>query len=271
MIELASEDTICFAGDWHGNTNQARNTIMRAVTDECKAIIHVGDFGIWSNDSKFLHKVDRMLTERNIVLYFVDGNHENFDKLYEYPIIEDGTRQVRSHIFHLPRGFRWEWDGITFLALGGAASIDKNFRREGESWWPEELITEEDVLKAQEGGKVDVMITHDSPEGVPNPITDDVFGQMKAAMTFGYDVLETCNSHRKTLKRVTDITTPRILFHGHYHHFISAMYTHPDGTEAFVHGLDEGSAGVPLSTAVYSVRDLEDLCSDLADSIENEL
>src|SRR6059058_2673772 len=72
------------------------------------------------------------------------------------------------------------WKGLSFLALGGAASIDRKHRRDRYSWWVEEYLTEEDILTAQSSGPVDIMITHDSPYGAPNSITDDPQGQLGA-------------------------------------------------------------------------------------------
>lgn len=244
------------AGDWHGSYGQAERVIQYAKRHAIPAIVQVGDFGIWNNDQKFLNKLQYDMEKYGKVLYFIDGNHENFPRLYEYPIVEDGTRQVRDNIFHLPRGFRWEWSGMSFLALGGAASIDKHFRVEGKSWWAEEAITEEDIAKAQEGGKVDVMITHDSPTGAPNAITDDPYGQAMARKNFGGDVLDYCYEQRQLLKQVTDVVTPRFLFHGHYHMWMEGIYTHDDEdqTIGYVQGLHQGNGPFMQHIFVFDIE-----------------
>jgi hypothetical protein len=134
--------------------------------------------------------------------------------------------------------------------LGGAASIDKPFRREGRSWWPEELITEADVQASIEGGKVDILLAHDSPNTAPNSITDDPYGQLNAARYFGSDMVEMCTDHRKQLQRVTDAVTPRLIFHGHYHMAMSRIFRHEDAdrTPARVFGLDQGTGSLPRHT-----------------------
>lgn len=240
------------AGDWHGNWPQAERVIRHAKETNVDTIVHVGDFGIWSNDKPYLNRIQALLKQWDIQMYFIDGNHEDFPRLYAKPLNEDGTRKVRDNISHLPRGFRWEWDGISFLALGGAASIDKKFRREGISWWPEELITDEDVAKSIEGGKVDVMFTHDSPESAPNFIVDDAEGQANAMAHFGYPALANCVLNRMQLQRVTDIVSPRLLFHGHYHAYMSSIYRHADGTPAQAVGLDQGIAKLEKNAITVS-------------------
>lgn len=259
MLVLTEFDgRILLAGDWHGSFSQADKVIRHAKDEGIRYILQLGDFGIWENDKPFLNQMQHLLGEWDMHLYFIDGNHENFPRLYEKKINEDGTRYVRDNITYIPRGYRWQWEEITFLALGGAASIDKPFRREGKSWWPEEYLTEEDILTAQFGGPVDVMFCHDSPAGAPNSVTDDNQGQVYAMKSFGADSLNYCNIHRQLLKRVTDVTTPRMLFHGHYHRYMIGYYVHGDekSTIGVVEGLDEGIAALPRHTRILTLDDI---------------
>ena len=58
---------------------------------------------------------------------FVDGNHENFDRLYSYPIIEwhgGKVHKINSSIFHLMRGEIYEIDNKKIFAFGGASCHD---------------------------------------------------------------------------------------------------------------------------------------------------
>lgn len=253
---LPSDGKVLLVGDVHGSSLQLEKAIRHAKDLEIDTIIQVGDFGIWSTDKPFLNNAEFLLNQWDMELYFIDGNHENFPRLYEKKILEDGTRFVRDHITYLPRGFRWSWGGLDFLALGGAASIDRHHRRVNVSWWAEERLTVEDVLTAQSGGKVDIMFTHDSPENAPNSITDDVSGQFEAMRYFGADVVNQCTQHRKLLKEVTDVVTPRLLFHGHYHKWMEGHFTHNDdnSTVAYVRGLDQGLG--PLRKFTY-ILDLD--------------
>jgi hypothetical protein len=87
-------------------------------------ILQLGDFG-YTLDAAFMRRVERTLARTGLHLVFVDGNHEAFTYLYRYPIGGNGLRTLTPHIHQLPRGFRWTWAGVRFLALGGAYSVDR--------------------------------------------------------------------------------------------------------------------------------------------------
>jgi len=241
---------ILLAGDWHGSISQAAKVIDHAAEHDVEVIFHLGDFGIWYNDKPYLNKLENRLRTHGITLYFVDGNHEDFKRLYAKPIGEDGTRRVRDNIFHLPRGLRFEINGISYLALGGAASIDRKFRVVDRSYWEEELITDEDVEKSIAGGKVDVMLCHDSPASAPNTVTDNVMGQMRAQLSFGPENLLLCAWNRNQLDRVVQAVKPDYLFHGHYH---APMRGVIESTGTQVIGLDEGTAKLGQHTLLFSL------------------
>ena len=105
-------------------------------------------------------------------LLCITGNHENWDRLdalWAEPRWqdEDGTLlpiAVRDHVTMLPRGFRWELGGRSFVALGSAPSVNRNLLTEGVDWWPTEVLREEHVEATIAGGHAEVMLTHDSPD-----------------------------------------------------------------------------------------------------------
>lgn len=250
---------ILVVGDVHGSWQQMEKAIRYAHDSGLDTIFQVGDYGIWHNDKPFLNQQQHLLEEWGIQLLFIDGNHENFPRLYDKKVLDDGTRYVRENITHVPRGYRWEWHGLTFLGLGGAASIDKRFRRPGYSWWPEELITVEDILTAQAGGPVDVMFTHDSPRTAPNSVTDDYMGQLGAIEYYGAAEVAYCTDHRDRLAEVTNVTTPRLLIHGHYHKAMYGTYMHGDdnNTMGDVRGLDEGRSPITNYTMRLNFDDVK--------------
>lgn len=200
-----------------------------------------------------------LLTEHNMQLYFVDGNHENFDMLFEKRFNDDGTRFVRDRITYLPRGYRWNWRGVSFLALGGAKSIDIRYLTEGKNWWPQETITPEDVARSIEGGPVDILVSHDSPASAPNSIVDDVDSQLNAMRRFGPNIVRLCTEHRKVLQKVTDVVVPRFIVHGHYHKAMGGYFRHKDehNTPACVIGLDQGHSHINNHTRLLNFAAFE--------------
>lgn len=111
-------------------------------------------------------------TELPFTVLFVDGNHENFDLLETFPVEEwhgGKVHKIKPNIIHLMRGQVFEIDGKTIFTFGGATSIDKFMRREGLSWWKQELPTYEELDEGianlkRYGNKVDYIITHSCSE-----------------------------------------------------------------------------------------------------------
>lgn len=259
-IHAQSPDEIMFAGDWHGYTQQAINVVIAAHERGIEHIIHAGDFGVWrdNNHQKFLKRLNKTAEHFGVHIYFVDGNHEDFPHLYSYPLAEDGTRTVRSHIHHLPRGFRWEWNTIRYMAMGGAYSVDRKWRTEGFSWFPEEEISDDDVKNAiADPSTVDVLISHDSPTGAPNPVTDNPHRQAEGIRNFGEYAISQAELHRNQLLRVTNVVDPVIIVHGHYHMPGQKQYKRPlTGTLCDVISLDEGGAQLHNHTVALTLTDL---------------
>lgn len=241
------------ATDWHGNFQQAREIIFQAERSDIDTIIHLGDFGIKDSSYRYLDGMQKYLAAFGINLYFIDGNHEYFDKIEQRQILSDGTRFIRDNIFHLPRGFRWTWKDVKFLAVGGAASINRFSSQSGSHHWdPAEFITDEDIAKAVEGGEVDVMFSHDSPADAPNELVDDVKLQQELIKKYGLTNVAYTYANREQLKAITNEVNPRLLFHGHYHKPMFSKYRHEkSGKSAKIFCLDQGT--VPLKASSFFV------------------
>lgn len=201
---------VLFAGDWHGDLSWAATCVGLADMSNVDAIVQLGDFGVWPGRSGkvFLDGLNTALADARLTCYFIDGNHEDFPQLREYPIGSDGTRVVRPYIRHLPRGFRWWWSGMSFLALGGATSLDRAERVEWVNWWRDEEITVADVYASLSGGHTDVMLTHDCPAGVDIPGLSTHWPRA---------ALRRANQHRAVLADVVKAVNPERLVHGHFH------------------------------------------------------
>lgn len=206
--------TIALAGDWHANTPYAVASIAHARAGGAQAIVHLGDFG-YRFEPEFLAALDDALGD--VPLYFIDGNHERFPWLLAQPIDGRGVRPLSRRIAHLPRGFRWSWSGRSWLALGGAHSVDRLFRAPGEAWWPHEPLSTDDVRRAIAPGPTDVLVCHDAPAGIPVPHT-------YANGTFPAADEAAGEAHRDLVRAVVDRTWPRLIAHGHFHqHYRSTL------------------------------------------------
>jgi hypothetical protein len=201
---------ILVAGDWHANPRWAPHVIREAAAlladEEQKIILHLGDFGIWPglDGTLYLNAVIGACWAHDLRVLFVDGNHEDFTQLEDYRI--RGGQMVSW----LPRGYRWEWHGREWLALGGGVSLDKAIRTEGKDWWPQEEITDDQERDVITAGPADVMVTHDCPSGVAHAFPPPPsFWDLRD--------LARNDAHRERLRRVVDVVQPSHLMHGHLH------------------------------------------------------
>ncbi len=206
-------DRIILAGDWDANIHRACSVVQYAGIRGISTVVQLGDFGIAAGGewlTRFLDALEEACARYAVTVLFLDGNHEYFPGLAALPVDPGtGTRTVRPHVHHLPRGLRWRWHDTTWMALGGAHSIDRPDRKEGVSWWPDEHLTADDVRRAIEPGPVDVLLCHDAPSGAPIPGLSPT--------GFPAAQLAAAEQHRDLLAEVVDATHPALLFHGHFH------------------------------------------------------
>lgn len=185
-------------GDCHGTFRRfgrkyfpEQNSMTR---DDC--IIICGDFGgLWEDSEEENYWLD-WLNDKPWTTLWVDGNHENYALLADLPteMWHGGmVHRVRPNILHLARGQVFELEGYTFFTMGGARSHDvedgildpnapdfktqlmmlqtqgkRRYRVLGESWWPEELPSEEEYTRAwhsleEHDWAIDYIITHCAP------------------------------------------------------------------------------------------------------------
>ncbi len=187
---------IYITGDTHGVFKRfsKKNFPEQSNMTKDDHVIICGDFGnVWSKEEDREEKYwSDWLEDKNFSLLFVDGNHENHERLDSYPVEEwNGGKihRIREHILHLMRGQVYEIDGKVFFTFGGASShdmtggvLDKNdpdyhkkkkrldkdwipYRINRISWWEEELANEEEMEEGRKNlaihnNTVDYIITH---------------------------------------------------------------------------------------------------------------
>lgn len=192
-------------GDTHADFhrfNRKRFPIQKQLTRNDIVII-CGDFGgVWADTEEERYWLN-WLSQKSFTICFVDGNHENFDRLYnEFEVVDfhgGKVHKIRDNIYHLMRGYVFNFEGKKFFAFGGASCHDvkdgildrddyqtdkefkkiikiyqwwrRMFRINHISWWKEELPSQEEMdfgLKTlgERGYKVDYVITHCLPQEV---------------------------------------------------------------------------------------------------------
>lgn len=182
--------------------------IQKELTKEDIVII-LGDFGgVW--DRK-LNKEEcfllNWLDNKNFTTVFVDGNHENYDRLEtEFPVVDfckGKAHQIKPSVYHLIRGEIYDFDGYNFFAFGGAASHDiqdgvldindyqgdynkmitdykrksklgQMFRINHISWWEREMPSREEMDNGlnnlNNSKRIDFVLSHSLPSSVLSSI-----------------------------------------------------------------------------------------------------
>ena len=91
-------------------------------------VIVLGDFGIWHDTSEERYWL-KWMSAKNFTILFVDGNHENFDRLYsdEFEVVDfhgGKAHKIRDNIYHLMRGYVFDLCDKKIFTMGGAKSHD---------------------------------------------------------------------------------------------------------------------------------------------------
>ena len=165
---------IYITGDTHGNIDCQKFNNPYFPAAEGDYVIICGDFGaVWDGTEKEQKLLD-WYNDKPWTTLFCDGNHDNFDLLSKYPVEEwngGKVHRIRPKVLHLTRGQVFTIEGKTFFVMGGASSIDKEYRTEGLNWWAEEIPSLHEMDEGfanleKVGYKVDYVITHSAPTTV---------------------------------------------------------------------------------------------------------
>ncbi|WP_166433036.1 metallophosphoesterase [Nesterenkonia salmonea] len=222
--------TVAIAGDWHANTSWAIRSLRHLHSLGVREVFQLGDFGIWPGQKgiDYLDALQDLLEELGMRVVVTPGNHEDYYQIAQLPLEDQDDQEAhagfeslgavmwaRERIALLPRGHRFTRRGWSFVSLGGAPSVDFEHRITGQSWWIEEMITDDDVAAVVAGEAADVMLTHDSPE--PWHSTDMVAKIIQTPLGRSAEVLAYAAEGRRRLDEAFQAVKPRVLAHGHYH------------------------------------------------------
>ena len=135
---------IYVTGDMHGAVSRFEEKQFAKLRSGDILII-CGDFGfIWNGDGQE-EKILQFMGRQKYKILFVDGCHENFDKLYSYPEDEwcgGRIHVINDNVFHLCRGQVFQIEEHSVFTMGGGFSPDADIRTSrGMRWWEEEMPT----------------------------------------------------------------------------------------------------------------------------------
>lgn len=202
---------IYITGDTHGDVRRLNTTSFYEQKEMTKDdyVIILGDFGLvwdYKGESREEKNWLNWLEDKPFTTLFIDGNHENHDRLCEMPveIWNDGkAHKVRPSVIHLMRGQVFTIDGLKIFTFGGASSHDikdgilepgdprikrwwkdytKLFRINKQSWWEGELPTKQEMAEGlinleKNKWNVDYVMTHCTSSSTTAIIGDGHYGQ----------------------------------------------------------------------------------------------
>ena len=200
--DLTKDDFVIILGDFGliWNWQITENTIESNIRDIR-----------WTREELYWKK---WLDEKPWTTLFIDGNHENMDRLNSYPIADwngGKVHKISNSIIHLMRGEVFTIDNKTFFTFGGARSTDRGpatgteLLDHGICWWPEELCSQKERDNAVENlqkhnNKVDYILTHCLSD---KQMMKMGFGDFNTTSNFLWGIEETVNFKQ--------------WFAGHYH------------------------------------------------------
>jgi len=188
---------ILFIGDIHGKWKDYQDILEK---EQPERSIQVGDFG-WGflgQESEYMQRVVHTLehvmeTQGGGDNRYIRGNHDN-------------PGECAEHRFFIP-DISYEQDtGMMFI--GGADSIDKEWRVRDQDWWPDEELSYNDLhcaIDVYESVKPRIMVTHECPE--------DVVWKL-----FPWYRKEYPSRTREALGSMWSMHKPDIWIFGHWHH-----------------------------------------------------
>jgi len=236
------------AGDLHADESWFENLVVYAREQRCQAILQLGDLGYWprSKHDEFLRSLPRQLAGAELDLYFVEGNHEDLDALFDTDFPQVGPfRKIEERVYHLPRGAHWSWHGLRFLSVGGGYSLDKELRSPGYDWFERETLSEGELQAIlEERGEIDVLVSHDCPARV--------------ALELGLLPIAASLSHRRALATIVERMRPALCLHGHLHRTHRTLW---EDEESGVRCLVLGLADESQRSANVRVLDLAELAA----------
>lgn len=188
--------TIRFIGDVHGKFDRYKNIIQSSP----HPTIQVGDMGVGFRDTRtgrLRANPPHYAMSEPPGHRFIRGNHDNPE------VCRQQSQWIADGHFE---------DGMFFL--GGAVSIDRAYRQEGFSWWPDEELSYVALTRMAARyveQKPDVMVTHDTAEQIALRITH------KLSVPNAGVKIDDGSRTRQVLDLMLEQHRPKLWVFGHWH------------------------------------------------------
>jgi len=165
---------IWITGDTHGSFVWLERFCREKNTTTADVMIILGDAGINYFGPAEDDVLKRMLARLPITLLCIHGNHERRPESLQYYNEQEwhgGKVYVEErypNTLFAKDGEVYDLNGKKAIAIGGAYSIDKAWRVEGQSWWADEQPSPEIKARVEQAleqlnWQIDIVLTHTTP------------------------------------------------------------------------------------------------------------
>jgi predicted phosphodiesterase len=180
---------IYVTGDTHGEMCRFDSPQVKKLK-KGDTLIVCGDFGfIWDGGQKEEKNLQKLGKKKYDIL-FLDGAHENFDLLNQYPVSDwngGHVQHICGNLYHLMRGQIYTIEEKKIFVFGGGESPEKQVRIAAERWWACEMPSMEEMRVGVENLSaanmtVDYIITHEPAPRIVSTIVNpgDSANQLEA-------------------------------------------------------------------------------------------
>lgn len=205
---VRSQHRAVILGDIHSKTLPVEDAVHRAIKVHANTIIQVGDFSLYKNAIN-LSRMSGLLQETATTLYFLPGNHENWP--YLNSVSSRGfPAEIAPNIVYLPTGARGHIGTKSFVAVGGAYSVNQDALTPGVNWFPDEELSPSQAYSIMEAGKADILFAHDCPIQYDVPLRP-------SASAWSEEEQNHSHNHRVKVGAVASAVSPALTVHGHWH------------------------------------------------------
>jgi UDP-2,3-diacylglucosamine pyrophosphatase LpxH len=206
-IPLSSNKELFILGDHHGDYDKLFH-ILEHPSFKGVHIIHVGDGGEGFLKPKAqinsFEIINQKFKDLDITYYSIRGNHSD-------PNYFNGDILMSNFVL-LPDYSTIEYRGDKILLVGGSISVDRKLRKEGISWWRDEVFEfKKDLIQ-----ECDTLITHSAPDWSIQNIDRSVFAKW---LKVDPDLKEECRQEGELLASLVEAAKPRLHFCGHFHQY----------------------------------------------------
>lgn len=208
---------VYFTGDIHGSPFKLQVFCRYMELTEKDTIVILGDVGAnyygGKRDKQFKEQIAKLAP----TIFCIHGNHEQRPAnipSYKAKEWNDGPvwyKEEYPNLLFARDGNIYVIDGVRYLVIGGAFSVDKNYRlSRGYGWWADEQPSEE--IKARVGRRVansglDVILSHTCPFKY----------EPREAFLPGIDQSEVDSSTEEWLDTIEESVDYKAWFCGHWH------------------------------------------------------